>query len=96
MVSGPTNGAVGHLLKKKKMTKSQFSIADSDGPFYIATLGYFMDKLPLQKHSKCLRIQAFESLESFKMWYYAIGESVSSLHRESLIYTFFVQLASLE
>ena len=44
-----------------------------------------MDKRPLQKHSKLSkkpRIQAFESLEAFKM-YYAIGASVSSLHRES-------------
>ena len=41
-----------------------------------------MDKRPLQKHSESLRIQAFESLEGFKM-YYAIGTSVSSLHRES-------------
>ena len=32
---------------------------------------------------KGLRIQAFESLEALKM-YYAIGASVSSLHRESI------------
>ena len=44
--------------------------------------GYVMDKRPLQKHSKLPkspRIQVFESLEAFKM-YYAIGTSVSSLH----------------
>ena len=38
--------------KKKKMTKSAVlpnSIADSD---VLVTLGYFMDKRPLQKHSE--------------------------------------------
>ena len=33
-------------------------------------------------YPKILRIQAFESLDAFKM-YYAIGASVSSLHRVS-------------
>ena len=33
-------------------------------------------------YPKSLRIQAFKTLESFKM-YYAIGASISSLHRES-------------
>ena len=76
------------MMKKKKkkkmtMTKSRFCrfpyIPHSDGPFY------FMDKRPLQKHSKrskSLKIQAFERLEAFKM-YYAIGASESSQHRES-------------
>ena len=44
-----------------------------------------MDKKTTPEHSKLsksLRIQAFESLDGFKM-YYAIGTSVSSLHRES-------------
>ena len=43
-----------------------------------------MDKRPLQNtvSSKSLRIQAFEGLDAFKI-YYAIGAAVSSLHRES-------------
>ena len=64
MNHGPSR-AVGCLLKKKKNA--------------LAMLGYFMDKRPVQKHS---RIQAFERLEAFKV-YYAISVSMSSLHRES-------------
>ena len=46
-------------------------------------LGYFTDKRPLRKHSqKSLRIQEFETLEGFKM-YYAIDASVPSLQGES-------------
>ena len=56
MVYRPTSRAVGRLLKKKnkKMTKSQFCrfpyITLTGG--VRATLGYFVDKKPLQKHSK--------------------------------------------
>ena len=70
---------------KKMLTKSRFfpnSIADSDGPAR-------WDPLWIKDHSrntvsypKSLRIQAFESLDGYKM-YYATGASVSSLHRAS-------------
>ena len=45
---------------------------------------------------KGLRVQAFESLEAFKM-YYAIGASVSSLHRESTdsLISFVVNITSI-
>ena len=73
--------------KKNKMTKIavlSIFIADSYGPLWLQ-----WDTLWMKDHSrntvhypKSLRIQAFESLEAFRM-YYAIGVSVSSLHRES-------------
>ena len=53
-----------------------------------AVLGYFMDKRHSKNsvsYQKRLRIQAFETLEAFKM-YYTIGMSyVSSLLSDSLI-----------
>ena len=82
MVSGPTSQAVGRLLKEEEdeeIAVLLISIADSDGAV-LAMLGCFMDKRSLQKHSKLSK--AFERLEGFRM-YYAIGASVSSLHRES-------------
>ena len=88
MVSGPTSRAVGRLLKKK-MTKSRFFRFP-----YLTLTGCSSkcwDALWIKDHSrntvsypKSLRIQAFESLEAFKM-YYVIGASVSSLHRESTV-----------
>ena len=72
MVSGPTSRAVGRL-KKKKMMKSQFCRYP-----YLTLTGHSSDAR-IKDHSrntvsypKSLRIQAFESLEDFKM-YYAIG-----------------------
>ena len=57
MVSGPTSRAVGRLLKEEEEEEEEEdeiaffpnSIADSD---VLVTLGYFVDKRPLQKHSK--------------------------------------------
>ena len=65
------------------MTKTRFSeflYTKRTGP---------LDSFQVEDHSrnsvsylKSLRILALESLEAFKM-YYAIGASVSALHRES-------------
>ena len=44
MVSGPTSRAVGRSTEEEEDEEITISIADSDG--------YFMDKRPLQKHSK--------------------------------------------
>ena len=67
------------------MTKSRISKPDSN---VLAALGYTLwikgHSINTVSYPKSLRIQAFESLEAFKM-YYAIGTSVSSLHRESII-----------
>ena len=95
MDSGPTSRAVGRSKKKnknKKMTKSLFCRFP-----YLTLTGRSSGAGVLYDHSrstvsypKSLRIQVFESLEAFKM-YYAIGVSVSSLHREStdsLIYLY--------
>ena len=84
MVLGPTSRALGRLLKEEdnEITVLPISIADSYGPLYLRrdTLWMKDHSRNTVSYSKGLRIQAFESLEAFRM-YYAIGVSVSSLHR---------------
>ena len=90
MVLGPTSRALGRLLKEEEEEEDDeiavlpISIADSYGPLYLCwdTLWMKDHSRNTVSYSKGLRIQAFESLEAFRM-YYAIGASVSSLHRES-------------
>ena len=92
MVLGPTSRALGRLLKEEEEEEEEddeiavlpISIADSYGPLYLRwdTLWMKDHSRNTVSYSKGLRIQAFESLEAFRM-YYAIGASVSSLHRES-------------
>ena len=94
-----TTGAVGRFKKKKKkMTKTRFC------RFPDLTLTGRSGTLWTKDHSrntvsylKGLRIQAFESLEAFKM-YYAIGASVSYLHRESTdsLISFVVNITSID
>ena len=51
---------------------------------YFSWLAYKCSSRKQSKLSKSLRIQAFESWKVFKMYmHYAIGASISSLHRES-------------
>ena len=82
MVLGPTSRALGRLLKEEEddeISVLPISIADSYGPLYLCWDTLWM-KDHTESYSKGFRIQAFESLEAFRM-YYAIGVSVSSLHR---------------
>ena len=93
MVLGPTSRALGRLLKEEEEEEEEddeiaflpISIADSYRPLYLRwdTLWMKDHSRNTVSYSKGLRIQAFESLEAFTM-YYAVGVFVSSLHIESL------------
>ena len=52
------------------------------------TLGYFLDKRPLQKHSKLPKKSESKRLNVWRVlkMYYAIGASAPSLYIKSLLY----------